>query len=356
MYLIVKNIRNNKLFSLLLLVSFFISFLSISFAAILTESKQDFAHSSDIGFQGYNKSILVPIMNEQNLTAMTKVIQTTFPTSDVYVENLSLTNNYGSTPMTAVYAKEHYYWKPALSKGQFLNGDHARTVVLGNQTKREDFGDLLATYKQVGTVKRTDTDLGISIVYLPLQQLPSSVKEAIISSGEIQLTVVNPTSSIKSETAHFATEMKKTLGTEITVKNALKTDTTVSGIDKTNQYFYKFIIVSIVSGVSTLLFWIHKKQKEISLKKALGASNLDIYREFCAQILLIAAVALALVFLTIKGISQPIHIYFETYKNHLLSPYVVLFDLGLVVFLIMIISIIPIKHIVNIYPSQELKG
>ncbi|MEC2733977.1 ABC transporter permease, partial [Bacillus cereus] len=41
MYLAFKNIKSNKLFFLILLMSFFISFLSISIAALLTESKRN---------------------------------------------------------------------------------------------------------------------------------------------------------------------------------------------------------------------------------------------------------------------------------------------------------------------------
>ena len=40
----------------------------------------------------------------------------------------------------------------------------------------------------------------------------------------------------------------------------------VTHIDPANKYYYKFILVAIVSGISAVLFWIYKK-KEISLKK-----------------------------------------------------------------------------------------
>ena len=41
----------------------------------------------------------------------------------------------------------------------------------------------------------------------------------------------------------------------------------VTHIDPANKYYYKFILVAIVSGISAVLFWIYKK-KEISLKSS----------------------------------------------------------------------------------------
>lgn len=41
----------------------------------------------------------------------------------------------------------------------------------------------------------------------------------------------------------------------------------VTYIDPANKYYYKFILVAIASGISAVLFWIYKKEREIALKK-----------------------------------------------------------------------------------------
>lgn len=35
----------------------------------------------------------------------------------------------------------------------------------------------------------------------------------------------------------------------------------VTHIDPENKYYYKFILVAIVSGISAVLFWIYKKRE-----------------------------------------------------------------------------------------------
>ncbi|WP_440287804.1 hypothetical protein, partial [Klebsiella oxytoca] len=88
MYLAFKNIKNNKLFSVILLMAFFISFLSISIAALLTESKRNFISAFQIGFPEKNQILNVPIANAIELEAIIPVIQDIFVKSDIYVEHL----------------------------------------------------------------------------------------------------------------------------------------------------------------------------------------------------------------------------------------------------------------------------
>lgn len=98
----------------------------------------------------------------------------------------------------------------------------------------------------------------------------------------------------------------------------------VTHIDPANKYYYKFILVAIVSGISAVLFWIYKKEREISLKKAVGASNISIYCELYIQILFISLAAMFLVFITLEIFSGTIHTYFQTYLVKPLTLYVLI--------------------------------
>ncbi|MGR5865501.1 hypothetical protein ACT7DZ_20860 [Bacillus cereus] len=42
----------------------------------------------------------------------------------------------------------------------------------------------------------------------------------------------------------------------------------VTHVDPANKYYYKFILVAIVSGISAVLFWIYKKEKRDFIKKS----------------------------------------------------------------------------------------
>ncbi|MGR5912707.1 hypothetical protein ACT7DG_24555 [Bacillus cereus] len=95
MYLAFKNIKSNKLFFLILLMSFFISFLSISIAALLTESKRNFISAFQIGFPEKNQILTVPIANATELEEIIPFIQDIFVKSDIYVEHLKALNSSG---------------------------------------------------------------------------------------------------------------------------------------------------------------------------------------------------------------------------------------------------------------------
>ena len=41
----------------------------------------------------------------------------------------------------------------------------------------------------------------------------------------------------------------------------------VTHVDPANKYYYKFILVAVVSGISAVLFWIYKKKGDFIKKQ-----------------------------------------------------------------------------------------
>ncbi|WP_434610510.1 ABC transporter permease [Bacillus paranthracis] len=356
MYLAFKNIKNNKLFSVILLMSFFISFLSISIAALLTESKRNFISAFQIGFPEKNQILTVPIANATELEEIIPFIQDIFVKSDIYVEHLKALNSSGATKIIAVNLKDDYYWKPYISEGQYFHRENVNDMVVGDQTNVEELYEFDDTYKKIGTISRKDSDVGVAGIYVPLQNLPTISKKGIIASKQLQLTVVNPTSSIHNEIKKFMDRSKEVLSGDVQILNERDLqELNVTHIDPANKYYYKFILVAIVSGISAVLFWIYKKEREISLKKAVGASNISIYCELYIQILFISLLAMLLVFLVLEMFSGTIHTYFQTYLLKPLTPYVLVCNIVFIIFLTMFVTVIPIKHIINIYPGKHLR-
>ncbi len=177
MYLAFKNIKSNKLFFLILLMSFFISFLSISIAALLTESKRNFISAFQIGFPEKNQVLTVPIANATELEEIIPFIQDTFVKSDIYVEHLKALNSSGATKIIAVNLKDDYYWKPYISEGQYFYRENVNDMVVGDQTNVEELYEFDDTYKKIGTISRKDSDVGVAGIYVPLQNLPTISKK-----------------------------------------------------------------------------------------------------------------------------------------------------------------------------------
>ncbi len=249
-------------------MSFFISFLSISIAALLTESKRNFISAFQIGFPEKNQILTVPIANATELEEIIPFIQDIFVKSDIYVEHLKALNSSGATKIIAVNLKDDYYWKPYISEGQYFHRENVNNMVVGDQTNVEELYEFDDTYKKIGTISRKDSDVGVAGIYVPLQNLPTISKKGIIASKQLQLTVVNPTSSIHNEIKKFMDRSKEVLSGDVQILNERDLqELHVTHIDPANKYYYKFILVAIVSGISAVLFWIYKKEREISLKK-----------------------------------------------------------------------------------------
>lgn len=216
--------------------------------------------------------------------------------------------------------------------------------------------NLMIHIKKIGTISRKDSDVGVAGIYVPLQNLPTISKKGIIESKQLQLTVVNPTSSIHNEIKKFMGRSKEVLSGDVQILNERDLqELHVTHIDPVNKYYYKFILVAIVSGISAVLFWIYKKEREISLKKAVGASNISIYCELYIQMLFISLAAMFLVFITLEIFSGTIHTYFQTYLVKPLTLYVLIYNVVFIIFLTILVTVIPIKHIINIYPGKHLR-
>lgn len=355
MYLAIKNIRKNKFLSLVMFASFFISFVSISISAIINESKADFIKMNEIGFKGKNKIVSVNVKDNNEFEKVIDEIQSAFTQSDVYIRNIKIKTDSGSVQGIAVNLKDDYYWKPYINKGRYFTKKDQTAIVIGNSTPMDRIQDFKG-YSDIGTVSRENTDIGISTIYVPLQNLPQNIKEAIVSNGLVELTVINPTKNMDNEIDIFRKNINVSLAKDVQVENEAAAPKLLNGSDKTTLYYYKFLIISIVSGVSVVLFWIYKKQEEISLKKALGASSFIIYLEFSFQLLIIAFAALIISFGTIFMLSNSIHKYFYTYLLKPLTLNVVISDLCFLLALIIVITLVPIKHIVKIYPGKVLKS
>lgn len=82
---------------------------------------------------------------------------------------------------------------------------------------------------------------------------------------------------------------------------------------------------------------------------------MSIYCELYIQILFISLAAMLLVFLTLEIFSGTIHTYFQTYLLKPLTLYVLICNVVFIIFLTMFVTIIPIKHIINIYPGKHLR-
>ena len=147
MYLAFKNIKSNKLFFLILLMSFYFFSFYINIA-LLTESKRNFISAFQIGFREKNQILTVPIANATELEEIIPFIQDIFVKSDIYVEHLKALNSSGATKIIAVNLKDDYYWKPYISEGQYFHRENVNNMVVGDQTNVEELYEFDDTYKK----------------------------------------------------------------------------------------------------------------------------------------------------------------------------------------------------------------
>ncbi len=97
--------------------------------------------------------------------------------SDIYVEHLKALNSSGAIKIVAVNLKDDYYWTPYISEGQYFHRENVNDMVVGDQTNVKELYEFDNTYKKIGTISRKDSDVGVSDIYVPLQNLPTISKK-----------------------------------------------------------------------------------------------------------------------------------------------------------------------------------
>ena len=355
MYLVIKNIKNYKFISIILLLSFYVSSIGFSIALILNQSNRDYVIKDYLGFPGKNKLVSMVIQSEDDLNSTISIIEKDFVNSDVYVDNLVMYNKNLGYSTIAVNIKNNYNWTPNVVKGEFFNKSDLNSVVLGKDLKINKDINFDKNVRQIGTVVRDNPNLICSFIYVPLQSMPQEIKDNILSKRMLTLTIVNRNENINLEINKFSKDINSNLSENIHVKQEK-----INYNDDINMYNYiyfsKFIITSLVSSISMVLFLIYKRQKQIAIKKSIGARNVNIIFEFFMEIFSVGLCSIILSSIILILFSNNIHKYFCTYENNPLTPFVICGNLMMLLCVCLFTTFILAAHVFNIYPIKYLKS
>lgn len=239
------------------------------------------------------------------MTALEKInIHTAF-SNDIEISNKKIKNEFSITKVTSVYAISNsnlfdynISWGRNISTDDILKGnkvaiisyDYEDLIYIKNNTKFIDISN--ETYEVIGIIKNImGQSFYHSNIFIPYTAYPPSWNNNISIDKDFATGLISSNNIIK-DIKNFDTSKYDISNYNIRSLNikSVKDNLTFLKTDLRN-----FIIIGIASLLNIILFsfyWINCRKKKISIYKAVGYSNIDIYKELLIEILKLCSISL----------------------------------------------------------------
>lgn len=358
---IVKSIFVSKKIFTLLFLGFLLTIIPILIALSTKSYYDDRFYDSKNGFFHYYYSIHMTKIDHFDLHSIQEIAESNFASSSVITSDMSL-----SVPeiglVTIVGLLNYNNWSPPLISGEKLTPNVSANIIVGKEI-RDHVGTLKVFNKKYhinGIAGKSTGDEYNYKLFFSLNHLPVQITEEISRQNALQI-IVRSNKDPTKEIDHFVSQIKqqnKLVNLKIVNEknNYKKEKNTRGGVTEVLSYPYKLFLIALINCMIVSYFWIYLKKKEISLRKALGASNINLFSFIYSQ-LFICTVLAAIFSLFIQWLLSKFsnHILNSTSYNISLSP--LHFTLSILISLVIsfITSIMPFSFIMKIEPAKALK-
>lgn len=357
---ILKEIRSNKSIFFMLFIGFLLSILSISIAISTNDYYTQQFYAQKSGYFKYAYSILLDDTGNIELADMQTIAEKHFIDSSVITEQLWI--KLPKLGPTIVIGLLDYNWTPPLIEGEALSSDEPYSVIIGKKVMHE--GDSIQLYSQkyrIAGIAAQDEEYKSDAynihLYIPLKYMPDEIARGFKSKPPLEIIVRSDHDPMK-EIDGFVSELK-----------ALDNNISTEIIDKKSQYVeelnsnerlkemlslpYRLFAIALINGISISYLWIYNKRKNLSLRKALGASNLNLFMFIFTQLLLCAAIAVVFAF-----IAQGVLIALDVDLAYLGVSFAASNVIGGIIASLavsLVTSLIPFLQTINMQPAKALK-
>ncbi|MGG5252454.1 ABC transporter permease [Neobacillus sp. SM06] len=358
---IIKDIFINKKIFLMLFIGFLLTISPILIAFSTKNYYDELFYDSKNGFFQYYYSINLSNVKELDFHKMQELAESNFIKSSVITETISAKiPEIGFVMVVGLLNKN--IWSPPLIKGAKLDLNETNNIIAGKNIS-STVGKIKLFDKEYTIKGITGKGMGSeynSKIYLSLKNAPEQIKRDIEKSNTLQL-IVRSNQSPNKEINGFVSKVKqmnkipniKIINEKANYENQKNSR---QGVKEVLSYPYKLFIIALINCITVSYLWIYLKRKDISLRKALGASNLNLFSFVFGQLLICATLATvsSIVILWVLGKIGNNILYFTSY-NIGLSFYLYLTSLVITFVVSFITSIIPFLHIMKIEPAKALK-
>lgn len=350
---------SKKIFSILFL-GFLLTIVPLQIASSTRHFYDGQFYHSKHGFFHYYYSINLTNITTIGLDKLEEIAQSAYEHSSVITSDINtVIPEIGFVRITGLLNDN---WAPPLIKGENIHSDEADAIIAGKLVSSE-----MGTLEMLGKSYHVKGIAGLELgneynqnVYVHLQGMPDSVKQDIERQNTLKI-VVRSNQNPKKEIDRFLTQLK-TYNTEAAADvinegpNYEKEKKSRQGVKEMLSYPYKLVLIGLINGINVSYLWIFLKRKEMSLRKALGASNVRLFQSIISQLFICAAAA-ALCSLLLQWLFSQLslNIYRSTYYYISFRMSDFIFSILMTVAISLLTSIVPLLHIMKIQPAKALK-
>lgn len=193
-------------------------------------------------------------------------------------------------------------------------------------------------------------------IFMPLTSIPDSCKEQLIKSKYLDFLIYNHKKDIKDDFKSVIDNMEAlNIESKITYKK-INENGTFNSISQNKELSFISILVllvTLISSINITTYWINKRKKEISIKKALGYTNFSISCTLILEILIINIISSAtslLIQYALNSFNYAIlNISLKMTVSNLLNSLIIVFISTI------ISSSVPLYKSLNMQPIEALK-
>lgn len=167
----------------------------------------------------------------------------------------------------------------------------------------------------------------------------------------------NPIKEIETFIQHMKQNNKDINAKVISEKeNYEKEKNSSEAVEELLSFPYRLLCIAFITSIIVSYYWIYTKKKSLSLRKALGASNVNLFIFIFSQLFLcaITASACAICIQWIFSILSENIIEFTSYSISLQSTHIVM-CVFLSLTIAFILSVIPFVYVLKSEPAKALK-
>ncbi|ADY22259.1 ABC transporter permease [Bacillus paranthracis] len=360
MNLVIKEIVVNKAIFIMLFIAFVLTIWPILIAMSTKDYYDERFYDSKNGYFNYYYSVQLTNMGEFNFKQFQTLVESDFKNASVITNDIRTTiPGIGRVTMNGLLNKN---WSPPLLKGSQIEQHEENSVIVGKKIYKNT--ETIKLFNKEYTVKgvagvNTEYEYNMKI-YVSLNDMPDEVKQVIQNEKTFQM-IVRSNENPKEEIETFIQHLKQN-NTDIKAKvisekeNYEKEKNTSKAVKELLSFPFRLFCIAFITSIIVSYYWIYTKKKNLSLRKALGASNVNLFIFIFSQLFLCAiaastcAICIQWIFSTLSGNILE----FTSYSISLQSTHIVM-CVFLSLTIAFILSVIPFVYVIKSEPAKALK-
>lgn len=361
---IIKDIWINKKIFTMLFFGFLLTLMPILIAfSTQTYYEEHFYYSKHGKFKHYY-SVTLTNIKEVDFRDLQEIGASNIRNSSVITSEITI--SHPELGPIQVIGLLNNTWLPPLLEGTEIGTEPSNEIVVGKMISNH-IGTTNILGKEYTVKGIAGKDAGRDLIhvfnykmYVFLKDMPDQIKSNVERQNALQL-MFRSNQNPQEDIQRFIAEVRErypeaNAGIENESKKYEKEKKSRAGVNEVLSYPYKLFLIALINCINVSYLWIYLKRKEISLRKALGASNSNLFLYIISQLLICAVLAAICSFFMQWLLSRlnvtivDVTTYFINFNfTHVIIGFLI------TLFIAVLTSMIPVLHILRIEPAKALK-